>query len=317
MLKPGVLRFTRIRFHLFCALALVRAASASVDQEAFPATPDDLRGHLSLACSGALVRFERNPERKAVFLTNGHCARKEPIEPGDALVNVPYERSELQVFVGEMEPLTVPPARVLYATMTGTDIALIELQTTYRELEAKGARVYEISDRDARTGSSAILISGAERQKRLCGISHVVDQLLEDRWTFTRVLAMKDLCAIDPAWSGTPLVDPNGFPDRPTIVGIVSSRNRDGELCTRDNPCEIGSRGERSAFRDRTYAQSISEIMDCVAKTGEIALDKRGCGLQKPKLSTPSPAPNPAPEGEPDSKPRSSFWPKKNPASSP
>jgi hypothetical protein len=318
MSNSKIFRWVGSRFYLFCALGLVRATSAGVHQEAFPATPDDLRGHVSFDCSGAMVRLERDLDRKAVFLTNGHCAKNEMIEPGNALVNVPYDRGELRIFVGGAEPESVVPTKILYATMTGTDIALIELNATYRELEAKGARTYEISDRDARTGSSVMLVSGAERQKRLCAVSHVVDRLVEDRWTYSHVLAMKDLCAIDPAWSGTPLVDPNGFPDRPMIVGIVSSRNRDGGLCTLDNPCEVDSDGERLAFRDRAYAQSVAGISDCVTKAGEISLSKRGCRLQKPKTANrPSSEPQPTPERDPEKKPRSSFWPQGKKAGTP
>src|SRR5690606_29476710 len=142
--------------------------------------------------------------------------------------------------------------------------ALIELNATYQELEEKGARVYEISSHDAKPGDSVVMITGFHKEKQLCSVSHVVDRLLEDQWESKGALALSEPCEIRAGWSGTPLVDPASFPDRPVIVGLLNSYNTTGGLCTLDNPCEVSPTGEKLAFRGRAYAQSIAGIMACV-----------------------------------------------------
>ena len=75
-----------------------------------PATDDDLRGNFALSCSGVLVRMNRGPDQNAVLLTNGHCAKKGFVDPDDAIVNAPYDRSEIQAYVGTVATESVTPS---------------------------------------------------------------------------------------------------------------------------------------------------------------------------------------------------------------
>lgn len=284
---------------------------ASAYAVGYPATPEDLRGMGSLVCSGVLVRMGRGAEQPAVLLTNGHCSTHQSIDPDDAVVDVAYERGEISLFVGGETPELVKPSRVLYATRTGTDIGLIELKSTYRALEAKGARVYEISETDAQPGSDIQLVSGFWKQKQLCAISHMVGSLVEDAWTTRDSFAMKDPCPSQGGWSGTPMLDPTTM----KVVGLLSTTNTAGQLCTLDNPCEVDAEGNRLAFNGRSYGQRTSPILECVNPSGDIDLGRPGCKLTKPKIrgSTPKPEPSkkpaPAPSPAPD-KPSTSIWPK-------
>lgn len=277
---------------------------------AFPATPEDLRGMASLTCSGALVRLGRGPDQPAILLTNGHCARAKMIDPDDALVNAPYERGPISIYVGTETPVEVAATRILYATMTGTDLALIELRSTYRDLEAKGARVYEVAEDDAKVESSVQIISGYWKEKQLCAVSHVVESLSEDAWTFKNAMALREPCPVQGGWSGTPLLDSTNS----AIVGLISKSNATGGLCTLDNPCEVLKGGERLAFHGRTYATRVSPVLDCLTRDGDLDLGRRSCKLQKPKAPPTEnpperrPAPTPSPTGT--AKP-TSKWPKR------
>ncbi len=293
--------FTVAAFMLFLPAALSSVAKA----DAFPATPEDLRGMASLTCSGALVRLGRGADQPAVLLTNGHCARAKMIDPEDALVDAPYERGSISIYVGTESPVETTPTRVLYATMTGTDLALVELRSTYRDLEAKGARIYEIADVDAKVDSSVQIISGYWKEKQLCGVSHIVESLAEDAWTYRNAIALREPCPVQGGWSGTPLLDSTTS----AIVGIISKSNAAGGLCTLDNPCEVLKGGERLAFHGRTYATRVSPVLACLTSDGDIDLDRRGCKLQKPKnppQRRPAPTPSPTATAKPSSK-----WPRR------
>lgn len=274
------------------------------------ATTEDLRGFSALNCSGTLVRLKRGLDQPAVLLTNGHCAQRKLIEPGTALANVPYDRSPISLFYGASEPVKVIPTRVLYATMTGTDIGLIELKNTYRELEAKGAQVYELSDSssDSKEKTPVKIISGFHQKKLLCTVSHIVDRLIDDTWTYESSIALTDPCPIVGGWSGSPLLDPATL----KIVAIINSNNLQGGLCTLENPCEVSSNGDRLAFRGRTYAQQTAGILACVNSDGKMAFDQSGCTLVKPPV-TPEPTitPSPAPVSKETSKRKTSTWPGK------
>lgn len=241
-----------------------------------PATSNDLRGMASLVCSGVLVQLNRTTEQPAVLLTNGHCARLKLIDSGEVIMGGRYERSDITIEVGGETPLSVKSTRILYATMTGTDLALIELSSSYQDLEARGAVIYELSDSDAKPDSTIELISGYRQEKQTCQVSHTVTELMEDAWTYRDAIALSDECKTQGGWFGTPLIDPATR----KIVGILNSSNTTGGLCTLDNPCEVLSDKTRMAFHQRSYAQRTSPILACLTPTGEVDLKRTGCKLQ-------------------------------------
>ncbi len=237
----------------------------------------ELSGTASLNCSGILVRMKRGVNQHAVLLTNGHCAQKNFIDPGTAKINVSYDRSPIFIHFGANGSGRVTPLRVLYATMTGTDIGLIELRETYRSLESKGATVYDLSDSasDSKDKTPVEIIAGHPKQKQTCRISYSVETLVDDEWTYKNALALEDPCPVAGGWFGAPLIDPT----TKKIVGLLSSVNVKGGLCTLDNPCEVLSGGERLAFRGRAYAQRTSDILGCINRNGDVDLTITGCKL--------------------------------------
>jgi hypothetical protein len=283
------------------AVIYLASLLASHPVAGFPATPHDLSGMADLKCSGALVHLNRDADQPAVLLTNGHCVTKRDIAAGDAVVNGTYSGSDINLFSGAKGSDGVKAARILYATETVFDIALVELKATYRELGTEGAFVYDISDTDAKLDSDVQMVAGSVKQKQLCGISHIVPLLIEDETSTMDAYAMKEPCASSDKWFGAPMVDPTTL----KIVGILNTTNSDGKLCTSGNPCEVDAAGDRAAFQGRTYGQRVSPILDCVSKYGQIDLSLPNCKLTKPKSRG-----GPVPPGPSGSKPARSFWPK-------
>ncbi len=274
----------RTRLLSISAASLFFAFSAFA--EGYPATLDDLRGmSTTSACSGVLVNLHRGREQPAVLLTSGRCATKREIPANDAIVDEPYGRETISIFIGNETAEAIATSRVLYATRTGSDLALIELKSTYRELEAKGAKIYDLSGADAKPMENVQLLTARWREKQLCAVSHTVASLLEGIWTTHDSFALKDPCPSVGGWAGTPMLDPTTM----NIVGLLNTTNTGGQPCSNGNPCEVAGRN-RTAFRGRTYGQRTALILDCLDQDGEIDLLRSGCKLAKPKSQATPPA---------------------------
>jgi hypothetical protein len=243
------------------------------------ATTEELLGMTSARCSGSLVEFNRKPEAKAVMITNGHCSRGSLLRTGEVIKDVPYVRPTAPISVGTRQGFRrVTVSRVLYGTMTGTDMALIELNQSYKELTDLGAKVYGISDKDPAVGTLTRVVSGFWEERQDCTVVAHVKTLLEGEWTFTNSFAFDQGCLIRGGYSGTPVVDPASD----LVVAIVNTTNERGVACAINNPCEVGDDGKKTAIPDRGYAQRVTDIPACVSAVGEIDFALSGCRLQKP-----------------------------------
>ena len=83
-------------------------------------------------CSGSLVRFKSSKTSDyAMVLTNGHCVGGGFIKPGDARVGEASTRTfNLLPSSGSGSLGTLRASQLMYATMTGTDMALYKLTST-------------------------------------------------------------------------------------------------------------------------------------------------------------------------------------------
>ncbi len=229
-------------------------------------------------CLGSVVRTATSrPGDPALALTNGHCVPSGRPAPGKALVDRP---------AGLADPVTVndsagyPRAtaratRLVYATMTGTDIALYRLDKTYAQLAAAGAKVFRLSTTPMRGGDRISMARNTGRP--LCTVEAVVPRLREDDYQQNGAVryAPSDTCASRPGYSGTALLAPDGE----TVVGINNTHNRDGEKCTDNNPCEVGRDGSVTAVKGRSYGQQVHRISGCLITGSRLKLSRPGCGL--------------------------------------
>lgn len=275
------LSFAPFAFVISAVLASYSTFASGPSSAGTPASNDELRGMATLSCSGSLVRLNRNADQNAVLLTNGRCAKRNFISPDDAVVDGVYDRGEVSVYFGDSEPEVVAVTRVMYAAMSESDVALIELAASYAELEARGAKVFDISDSndDSTVGTSVLMISGYTKQKQVCTITKEVSVLLEDVWSTRNQTRFDANCIIAGGWAGSPMIDPL----TQKIIGVVNTSNTQGENCTLDNPCEVDGKSKRMAVLGRTYGQKISGLNDCVSNAGEIDLALSGCKLLAPK----------------------------------
>jgi len=178
---------------------------------------------------------------------------------------------------------TLHATKVLYATMTGTDVTLYQLKETYGEIQSNyRIDAYLLSDRHPEHNAKIEILSGYWRQGYACNIDTFIPQLKEDQWTFKDSMRYSQPgCETKPGTSGSPVIAAGTH----EIIGINNTHNDNGERCTMDNPCEIDAQGNVTVHEGRAYGQQTYVITTCLNNAGQIDLSRQGCLLNKGVMS--------------------------------
>lgn len=227
-------------------------------------------------CVGSVVRTPASrPQDPALLLTNGHCVQGQRPAPGAALVDQPADREAPIADRQGYPQTTVHANRLVYATMTGTDIALYRLDKTYAQLKDEGAKVFRLTSTRVRTGDPLTMAYTGGRFA--CTAEAVVTHLREGGYQQDGSIryATSEDCTPSHGNSGSPLLAPDGA----TVVGIHNTHNDAGEQCTDDNPCEVGPDGAVTSVQGRGYGQQVYTIGACLTKGSKLDLSRKGCTL--------------------------------------
>ena len=232
-------------------------------------------------CSGSLVRFTTSqPGDKALVLTNGHCTGSF-IDAGNAIAGTPSTRTfSLLASNGRTKLATLRASELIYATMTGTDMALYRLTQTNAQLAtAYHVTPLTIADHHPDAGAPIRVVSGYWRKIYSCSVDHFVYQLREGTWTFNDSLRYTQPgCDTIPGTSGSPIIHATTR----SIIGINNTGNESGERCTLDNPCEVDEHGTVVVTKGAAYGQQLYQIYTCLDTNNELNLNRTGCQLNKP-----------------------------------
>ena len=266
----------------------VTASSASAAPAASapaPAAPSlsvaaDLTATIRLSnCSASLVRFPTSVSTdRAMMLTNGHCYEGGFLAAGQVLQNRTSSRRGTLLSPTGAALGTLTADRVLYATMTGTDITLYRLTRTFASVQSSfGVTARTISASHPVAGDTFVP-SGFFSRVFDCDILTFVPTLREDRWTWHDSIRFADGCGTIPGTSGSPVISVATG----QLVGINNTANESGQSCTLDNPCEVNADGTTTAVRNRRYGQETYWITTCVTAGRTIDLTLAGCLLTRP-----------------------------------
>ncbi|MBD0696054.1 hypothetical protein BG452_22805 [Streptomyces sp. CBMA123] len=230
-------------------------------------------------CSASLVRFPASVGGdRAMMLTNGHCLPTMP-PYGQVIQNVSASRSGTLLDGAGNSLGTVQADKVIYATMTGTDVALYELTDTYASITSKyGATALTVNDTHPTDGASMYIPSSYWKQVWNCSVNGFVPTLREDQWTWHDSLRYSSGCNTTHGTSGSPIIDSASG----RIVGINNTGNDNGEMCTLDNPCEVAADGSTKAFKGQSYGEETYWFTTCLNSARAIDLSVPGCLLTKP-----------------------------------
>ncbi len=251
----------------------------------FDAINYDFSGIVRLRnCSASVVKLKNSNNQQALLLTNGHCLRRFQ-RPGEVIFNKKYKVS-VELMNKSAEVIgTIYTTKIHYATMTRTDMALIELDHTYQELEnIYNVKPLPLATRPPEVGEPIEIISGFWRRGFSCAVKNIVYNLKEGEWDFYDSIGYTKNCKVYGGTSGAPVISLNTR----EVVAVNNTGNSSGQHCTLNNPCEVNEAGTVTVIKDKGYAQNTFWVYDCLATTSKesIAFDfkKQSCQLLAPAL---------------------------------
>ena len=241
----------------------------------------DFEGIVALNnCSGSLVRFsDSNPGDQGLILTNGHCV--DLLAPGQVIFNEDSSR-RFQVLSPTAQVLgSVTAQKLLFATMTRTDIGLYQLKETFEDVSEKfNTEPLTLAEAKPAVGTSIEIISGYWKRGYSCSIERIVTELREGRWTmFESVKYSNPGCEVIGGTSGSPIIEKGTR----TVIAINNTGNEDGNKCTQNNPCEVDEKGNITWEKGWNYGQQTHWLYSCRNSEGQLDLESNGCLLPKPE----------------------------------
>ncbi len=256
------------------------AAIAALGMSTAPAQAAvDFTGVVALNnCSGSLVRMpDSAPADKALVLTNGHCV--ELMKPGQVIVDRTVSRSFSLLGASGSKIATLTGTKLLYATMTGTDAALYQLDTTYGQIQEKhGSRALELSASHPVAKTEIRIVSGYWKRIYSCQIDGFVHQLKEADWTWRDSLRYTPSCNTVGGTSGSPIIDNASG----KVVAVNNTGNESGGRCTMNNPCEVDADGGVTVRKGINYGQQTFGFVSCFGPGTTLNLSLPGCEVAKP-----------------------------------
>jgi len=230
-------------------------------------------------CSASLIRFATSrPADPGLLLTNGHCT-----EYGFLRAQHIYRDRPSHLPVTLYGPtLTsgggkLTTTRLLYATMTGTDVAIYRLDRSYAQIIAAfGVHALVVASATPAAGTPVTVPSGFWKTIYRCAIDRHVYQLREGAWIWNDALKYTTACHVIHGTSGAPILD-----DARRVVGINNTNNDNGARCTENNPCEVSANRKVSYAQGWSYGQETSGLTSCIGPGNTIDLTRPSCRLTR------------------------------------
>jgi len=239
-------------------------------------------------CTAWLVDVGAAGDTPAYALTAGRCVGIEDTSTvitgqpatGAAIAFSTFAPTSV---AGAPSPVEVPVRAVAWASMRGTDLAVLELGATYPELAARGVAPIEVAAPLASGGQ--VLLAGVpvrgvpgdavHLRGTRCTVGGSV-QLLEAPWLWP-VLQSSDCRGFLGGSEGSPALDSAG---RAVGMGATSTIGaEEGRDCYPGRPCEV-SRETLEVVADRTYLVAVDGLAGCFPG-GSFRLGE-GCSLESP-----------------------------------
>ncbi|MFJ8041341.1 serine protease [Kitasatospora sp. NPDC096147] len=267
---------------LASATALAGAIPASAAQAPSPKLAAvDFAGTVALSnCSGSLVRLPNSQAGDpALILSNGHCLDTGMPSAGQVLVNRASSRTFSLLNSAGTKVATLRANKMVYGTMTDTDVSIYQLNTTYAAIKSSyNISPLTVSASHPTAGTAIKVVSGYWKRIYSCNADGFVYRLKEGSWTFKDSLRYTSSCNTIGGTSGSPVVDATTG----QVVAVNNTGNESGERCTVNNPCEVDQAGNVTVRKGINYAQQTYQIPACFGPGNVLNLSLAGCVLPKP-----------------------------------
>jgi hypothetical protein len=264
--------------------AAILAVAASVVAGPAPAQAVSVTGLTATIalnnCSGSLVRWPSSVDTdRAMMLTNGHCYEGGFINAGRVLQNVASTRSGTLLGNTGNALGTVRADKVIYATMTGNDVTLYQLNETFASIRTKyNTTALTVSGTHPADGTAMTIPSSYWKQVWTCNVNGFVPTLREDQWSWHDSIRYDTGCQTIHGTSGSPIIRSSDN----QIIGINNTGNDDGATCTLNNPCEVDANGTVTVHQGQSYGQQTYWFITCLNSSRAVDLSIAGCLLTKP-----------------------------------
>ena len=259
---------------------LLGATAAQAAQAAAPGA--DFTGIAALSnCSASLVRYAESVDTdKALVLTNGHCYEGGFLQPGQVLVNKASTRSITLLNPDASRAGTVRADKILFGTMTKTDLIVYEVNETYASIKSRlNVTPLTLAKQAPDNGTGMAVVSGYWERIYTCSVQATIPELREGDWTWQNSIKYQQPgCETIGGTSGSPVVSTSTG----EMIGINNTGNEDGERCTVNNPCEVDADGNVTVDQGAAYGEQTWWLYTCLTADRAIDLNKSGCELPKP-----------------------------------
>lgn len=264
------------------AQAIEAAAPGQAAVPAVRAPGADFTGIAALSnCSASLVRYAESASTdKALVLTNGHCYEGGFLQPGQVLVNRASTRSITLLRPDATRAGTVRASRILFGTMTKTDMIVYQVNETYASIKSRlNVSPLTLAKQGPSNGAGMAVVSGYWQRIYTCSVQATIPQLREGDWSWqSSIKYQQPGCETIGGTSGSPVVSTSTG----EVIGVNNTGNEDGERCTVNNPCEVDADGNITVEQGAAYGQQTWWLYTCLTATRTIDLSKAGCELPKP-----------------------------------
>jgi hypothetical protein len=242
-------------------------------------------------CTAFFVNTGGDDKAPAYALTNGHCSDSSRFPNAQEILidrpaNLIFKLNYFKNGKERIRPVFV--RRIVYATMKGTDITILQLSTTFGQLVKEGFIPLKIEQVPARVGEPVEVIGIPMRSvepslsflhRVTCEVGESV-KLREDVYHWDK--SIRNRCSAVGGMSGSPMISlKNG-----RVVAIVNTAVDDEALsepeCSQNRPCEVARDGSIATFPEENYAQQVSNIPFCFDQKGIFNLNLPSCQLEKP-----------------------------------
>ncbi|MGE0527538.1 MAG: serine protease [Bdellovibrionales bacterium] len=241
-------------------------------------TDFDFEGIISLSnCSGSLIQLESGRDSDpALVLTNGHCIGSFP-EPGEYFYRESSSRTMVVLDSAGDRAGRLNATELIYATMTGTDMALYRMRETYAEIKARfGVRPFVLASREPEINQPIEVVSGYWRRGYRCSVEAVVYKLREGGYEMDGSLRYtRPGCEVIGGTSGSPVIAQGTR----TVIAVNNTGNESGGRCHMNNPCEVDRDGNVKYEQGLSYAQQTYRVYSCLNRDNELDLSAPGCLL--------------------------------------
>ena len=215
----------------------------------------DFQGQVSLSnCTGFLFKTgETLLSEKAKLATNGHCLQSlfgMILKPGQTKKDEKATRA-ITLYSNSGKIFKTNATRLVFATMTGTDLAIYELDETYNDLASKDIFPLTLSKEAPYLGQEVVTISKRKNSKFSCRVENIT-ATSEGGYEFKDAIRLSQECRQINGTSGSPVVDARTG----EVVAIANSFNKNGKRCGNNNPCERNG-DETIVVHKARYAQHI------------------------------------------------------------